>query len=280
MFITPPKAEGQTLPYKFYTRVSNIDIALKQDAQPFLPVYGGTGLKRMWHIGTGDVSVNFNMPLSQDRMGDIFRLASQVLEFDIEITYYYDRVGRRVTGCIVDSMSVNCEAGSIVNVSVSAVGKLVEPFTSDENLAPRSYTKGVKLVTWDKCVITFPRPGNEDGNLYLDEKIQSFSYNITNGLKSIKTAEGLFPRFITNGIQDVSGQIQFYDIVYPHRGDKVGANLPPYQLGFNSMSVKIDDLSVEHGVVFNPTQSIPLTSGVVVSAVTWTRSDIWVEKQQ
>jgi hypothetical protein len=242
----------------FYFRVSNIDIALKQDAQSFLPVYGGSDLKRIWHMGTGDVSINVNLPIVEDLFGKLYPLAVDCTEFDIEITYY-GQEGRKATGCIIDSFSLTCDAGEVANLNISMVAKSVEVFTDTFG---RSYTKGEKLLTWDKCGITFI--GEE---LYLNNYIQSFSYNIINGIKAIKTAEGLLPSILTRAIQDVSGQIQFYDIAFPHRGTK------EYELGFNDLVFNINNTSIQHNVVFNPTENVPLVPGPVLSVVTWSKSD-------
>lgn len=244
-------------------RVSSIDIQKKQEAQQFLPAVGGKGLKRIWFRGTSDTSVTISMPLAEGMAEYFYNLAYNQKEFYIDANYY-GRKTRRAIGCKIDNLAFSCNAGEIVQVSITMIAKNVI-----ERSSARTYTKGEKLVTWDKSSVritanTFPFLE------YTRNDIQGFTYNISNGIKTIKTAASLDPNVLTTAIQDVSGQIQFYnyiDLGLPLPGDEA------YDLAFREVNFKIDDLSVTHDIVFNPTENIPLSPGPIISVVSWTRSD-------
>jgi len=242
-----------------YFRFSSADVQVKREAQSFLPAYGGVDLKRIWATGTADVAGSISFPLTEGRANYFYTLAKYQQEFYLDL-HYFDSQDRRALGCKVDSMQFEVTAGEIVNCNLSLIAKGVE--SRSRSL---SYTKGEKLVTWDKCFVRFL------GTVPLDdETMQSFSYNITNGIKTIKTASSLYPRSLPVSIQDVSGRMQFYnfeDLVRPLVSTEANG------LGFNETRFVIDDMDVEHDIVFHPTESIPLTPSAVISILPWTRVD-------
>ena len=251
-----------------FIRVSNADISLRQDAIPFLPSYAGVQLRRIWHIGTGDVTSSLSIPLCQDSAAFLYSLASTRTEFFMDLYYYggsepgVTAQDRRILGCVINELTFDCKAGEVASVSVSIVGKEIT-----KPAYKFSYTKGQKLVTWDRCQVRFPTYADT----YIDEAMQSFTYTISNDLKTIKTAASVLPKVINPAIQDVRGSFAFYnskDIVLPLRSDL------PFGLAFrDGVRWLIDDLEIEHSVVFHPTQSVPLTPAAIVSMVNWTRSD-------
>ena len=212
--------------------------------------------------GTGDVTISISAPVVEYLFSNLYPLAAEIKEFDMEITYY-DGAGRSATGCYIDNFSFQCDAGEVAQINLSIVAKTVDDFSA----LPRSYTKGEKLLTWDKCNVEFP-----EDDLYLNNYVQSFTYNISNGIKSIKTADSLLPSALTKSIQDVNGQISLFDIAFPLTGSREN------ELGFSDLRFVIGSTTgvnsvLRHNVVFNPTQNIPLVPGPIVSVVTWTRSD-------
>jgi len=241
-----------------YVRVTSADIQVRQEAQTFLPTYGGRRLKRIWHRGTGDITGTLSLMLCENDAEWLYGLADEQEEFYMDL-HYYGSKDRRFLGCKIQELTFNCAAGEIVAVTVNVVAKDVGP-----RVRSLEFTKGQKLVTWDKCDVRFPIP------TFFGDDLQSFTYTVNNGLKSIKTAAGLFPKILNPAIQEVSGQFQFYnkdDIVIPPDGAY------EYGLGFRNVRFRIDDLELEHDVVFHPNQIIPLVPASLISTISWSRSD-------
>ncbi len=241
----------------FFLRVSSVNIQKNQEAEPFLPVYGGTGLRRIWHIGTADILVDIDFPLTEDLFEKVLPLANEITEFDVEITYY-NGAGRSATNCFVDNMSINCIAGEVAKVSMSILAKESSELSYGTN---RYFTKGEKLLTWDKCDVEFSQYG-----LY-DNSVQAFTYDIANNLVSVKTAASLTPSIINNGIQNITGDIILFDVAYPHLGDE------DYELGFTDLVFHFDDESIRHNVVFDPNENVPLNPNAIISTISWSKSD-------
>jgi len=202
--------------------------------------------------------VTIAFPVTEGLAKYLYDLAYDQVEFYIDANYYGSK-SRRAIGCKIDNLSFTCEAGSVVQGSMSIIAKSVS-----EKKVTHTYTKGEKLLTWDKSSVTFI------GNPYPENEVQSFTYNVSNGIKTIKTAGSLDPTILTTAIQDINGQIEFYnynDLGLPLKGDKF------YDLGFNDMIFRIGKLTIRHNAVFNPAESAPLTPGPVITMVTWVRSD-------
>jgi hypothetical protein len=233
---------------------------LRQEAQPFLGTVGGKDLKRIWHRGTGDITGTLTFPLTQGKAQALYNLSRNQEEFYLDLRYYGSKT-RRFLGCKVQEISFACTAGEIVQVAMNITAK-----GRREKSRTLTYTKGEKLVTWDKCNVIFPATAFSLSN----EALQGFTYKINNGLKTIKTAASLFPKILNPAIQDVSGQFQFYnagDLVVPPDG--------PYEhgLSFKEVDFIIEELEIEHDVVFHPSEMIPLVPTAVISTISWTRSD-------
>jgi hypothetical protein len=244
----------------FSIRVTSADIQVRQEAQAFLGTVGGKDLKRIWHRGTGDIAGTLSFPLTEGHAQALYDLARDQEEFYIDLRYYGSKT-RRFLGCKVQELSFTCAAGEIVQVAMNIVAK-----ERREKVRSITYTKGEKLVTWDKCDVRFP----PTVVTLADEALQGFTYKINNGLKSIKTAAGLFPKIINPAIQDVSGQFQFYnsdDLVVPPAGAY------EYGLPFKEVDFIIEELEIEHDVVIHPSETIPLVPTAVISTLSWTRSD-------
>jgi len=235
-------------------RVSSVDIQRRQEALPFLPTYAGTQLRRIWRRGTGEVTGSISFPLTQDKAHLLVGYATERTEFYMEVNYYSGQ-SKLYTGCIINSMSFNCTAGEVVSVQMNISATGVE--NVDRTLG---YTKGEKLVTWDKCRIAF-------SSAYPDDILQSFSYNIDNEVKTIHTQKQLLPTFLNPAIQNVSGTFGFYDFVLPEVSTLENG------LGFKEVEFEIDTWNTTHDIVFNPTEANPLSADVIVSTVSWSRTD-------
>jgi hypothetical protein len=162
-------------------------------------------------------------------------------------------------GCKFDSLSFTATAGEMISFSATVIAK----DTVMKRGLILGYTAGEKIYTHDKCLLQF------SGGVYSGEKINSFTYAITNGLKSIKTSESLGVSVLGNAIQDVSGQIVFLntgDLIVPVTDGNYG-------LTFNDTRFIIGDVDVTHDIVFHPAENIQLNPGVVMTTVAWTRAD-------
>jgi hypothetical protein len=240
-----------------FLRFSSFDITAKQEPNTFLPAYGGTGLKTIFSKGTMDISGTMTGPLLEDKAQFLYDLTSGQQEFMMDVAYF-DNQMRRFLGCKIESLSFNCVAGDFITFSANIVAK-----TTVKKSKSLGYTRAEKIYTHDKCLVAF-----SDG-AYQYERIMSFTYNITNGYKTIKTGASLTPTVLGNAIQDVSGQIAFLnsdELVLPLTDGNYG-------LVFNDTTFTVGDLEVQHDIVIHPMENIPLGPGVVVTNINWTRAD-------
>jgi len=235
-------------------RVNTVDIQRRQDAIPYLPTYAGKRLHRIWRRGVGSIAGSISFPLTEGKIDGLVELVDDMTEFDMEINYYSGQ-SKLYTGCIIGNLSFTCSAGEVVTgqMNISATG------VSDA-IRTVGYTKGEKIVTWDKSNIQF-------SSAYIDELLTGFTYNIDNGLKTIYTQKQLMPSHINPAIQNVNGNFEFYDFVLPVVGSA------EHELGFKEVQFTIDTWTTKHDVVLNPTESNPLSANVIISSVEWTRSD-------
>lgn len=235
-------------------RVASVDIQRRQEAEPFLPTYAGTELRRIWRRGTGTVAGSISFPLTEDKADRIATLAIDRTEFEM-VVYYYSGQAKRYDGCVVNTLTFSCSAGEVVSVNMNIVANEIESVSRSQG-----YTKGEKLVTWDKCVVDF-------SSAYEDSILESFTYNIDNAIKTIHTQKQLLPTFLNPAIQNVNGTFEFYDFELPQ------VDVQPYGLGFKEVRFEIDTWSTTHDIVFDPTEANPLSAGTIVSSVSWKRTD-------
>ena len=235
-------------------RVSTVDIQRRQEAIPFLPTYAGTQLRRIWRRGTGKIAGSISFPLTKDKAHLLVPYAVDRTEFYMEVNYYGGQ-SKLYTGCVVENMSFTCTAGEVVTVQMNISATGVEDVTRT-----LGYTKGEKLVTWDKCVVDF-------SSAYSDSILEGFTYNIDNDIKTIHTQKQLLPTFLNPAIQNVSGKFEFYDFELPEVGTL------EYSLGFKQVQFAIDTWSTTHDIVFDPTEANPLSADTIMSTVSWARTD-------
>jgi len=235
-------------------RVSTVDIQRRQEAIPFLPTYAGTELRRIWRRGTGTIGGSISFPLTENKAHLLAAYAIERTEFEM-VVHYYGGQAKFYEGCVVNSMSFSCNAGDVVSVQMN-----ISATTIDSVNRTQTYTKGEKLVTWDKCIVDF-------SSAYEDSILQAFTYNIDNDIKTIHTQKRLLPTFLNPAIQDVTGNFEFYDFELPEAG------VLPYSLGFKQVRFAIDTWTTTHNIVFDPIEANPLSADTVVSTVAWKRAD-------
>lgn len=235
-------------------RVSNIDIQRRQEALPFLPTYAGTQIRRIWRRAPGTVAGSISFPLTEGKADDLAEYAVDRTEFEM-IIYYYDGRSKRYDGCLLNGLSFSCSAGEVVSVTMNIVANEIETGNRTQ-----TYTKGEKLVTWDKCLVDF-------SSAYENSILQAFTYNIENDVKTIHTQKQLLPTFLNPAIQDVTGTFEFYDYELPEVG------VDTYSLGFKQVRFEIDDWTTTHDIVFDPTEANPLSADTIISSVMWKRTD-------
>jgi len=235
-------------------RVSTVDLQRRQEAIPFLPTYAGTQLRRIWRRGTGQIVGSISFPLTENKAHLLVPYAVERTAFEMEVNYFAGQ-SKLYTGCVANSMSFTCTAGEVVAVQMNIAATGVTDVTRT-----LSYTKGEKLVTWDKCRLSFT-------SAYSESILQGFTYNIDNDVKTIHTQKQLLPTFLNPAIQNVSGKFEFYDFELPEAGTL------EYSLGFKQVEFAIDTWNTTHYIVFDPTESNPLSSDTIMSTVSWARTD-------
>jgi hypothetical protein len=203
-----------------------------------------------WAYGKIEVSGTISGPVTESTGTFIDALEAE-LEDGVQIDVkYYAGFTRAFSGCRLNSFTFNVSAGEVVNFSLEIIG--VRRLDADPDMTS-GFTKGEKLVTWDKASIRI-------GTLKLDEDpdwdtvydtlsfetgLQAFTFTASNGItrQFILGESDLFGDLV-EGMKSVTGNISSYvlksseglgsgvnywdqyqgDYAYPIRFD-IGANL-------------------------------------------------------
>jgi hypothetical protein len=250
-------------------RFANADVPVSQEAVTYAPAIPGRQLRRITRRGTADLDGSMSLPLTEGKAEYLYDLCSEQTTFKLEL-HYYSGVTRKYEGCQINTMRFQVVAGEVVNVNIGFKCETVSTTTDDY-----TFTKGEKLVTWDKCSWTFLtgyQAGGADqwGKIELaDEQLSAFEYVIDNDIKTIKTNKSLFPTAQNPAVQNVTGNLSVYNFVIP---DELPVNREN-GLIIPKIRMRIDDLEIEHQVALYPANNNPLTPETIVSTILWVRVD-------
>jgi hypothetical protein len=239
-------------------RFLSADINLSQNINIYLPSYGGENLRRIISPNIGTISGRVSLIPTASSSAMFYNIVKDFEPVDVKL-YYYSGRNRSFTTCFLDNLTFSCKAGEMVNLSFDVVCE-GEDFESNS----KRYTVAEKLVTWDKTGITgFPLSATEDLN--------SFTYSVKNNLVLIRTAEGLLPRKYGKGIQEVSGNLTYFSSIDSLREP---SRLNKYKIQVsNAVTFYVDDFSVTHKIANHWTYKTPLSPGIVITTLDWTRVD-------
>ena len=248
-------------------RFGNSALTVNQDQTNYHPVYGGKELRRIFRPNVGEIGGRIGGPLTEGIVDTLYEITNEAETFDLILMYYRTSgsvstsSARKYTDCVVDSFTLECRAGEIVQFSldIKALDHQVGTY-----FLPSSAEKTSKLVTWDKCTITGAYP------LSSGYYMGSFNYVINNNLVTIRTANGIRPYAINRAVQDVHGNIVLYGKNRPYF--ETGAS-ERYSLAMRELTFEIEDLTVEHKAAFHWSEDNPLTPEVITSTIQWTRAD-------
>lgn len=189
---------------------------------------------------------NISHPLTEFSGSTLFDKARTGDDFDMDFVYICDGSGRGYSKCKVNSFTFSATAGDFARVTAEIMGISVGGGGGGTN------TKEEKIVTWD--AVTVSGAG--------DLPIQSVTLNVNNNCMPIYTAGGntafkLFPVKIRVGIQEVTGNISFYNEGVPLTFlDEV----TPAQL-----SITAPGLGIEATVVYKPQEIAGSVSPVIAT---------------
>ncbi len=175
----------------------------------------GDDTHNAWAYGKVDVSGSISGPVTESTGVFIDALEANLVEEDgVTINVkYYDGYTRTFTGVRLNQYTFNVSAGEVVNFTLDLMGVTIEEGPVDM----QGYTKGEKLITWDKSSIRV-------GDLHLDENgepnyqalgfydgLQSFSFTASNNFQRmfVLGRSDLFGDLV-EGIKDVTGNIVSY----------------------------------------------------------------------
>jgi len=187
-------------------------------------------------------------PITENSGNSLWEWASQrgscgeLTEKDVAITYYCG-VGKTLSGVVVGSYGLSCQAGEVAQFNMEVAGK-----AASSGGGPGTFTDAEKLVTWDKVNLTASGGGADFSNI----DWSSFDFNLNNNVENAYALNSgdLFPAKVIGGLRTFSGTITGYDIP--------GAN------GFDSW----DDYSAGD----TGTLGITMPGGISISvAVRWHR---------
>ena len=175
---------------------------------------------------------NISFPATENSSSVFFDEAKYGGSFDNLTFRYTCGIARKMDRCRVNGYTFNAVAGDLVNISVDIIAASMEDVTSDD-----IYDLEEKLITWD------------DISTSLGDSINGISFSVNNNCSPIYTAgnnaeNGLNPYKIRVGMQEVTGFISYYnkgvDLSFLESSDK------------ESLSISMDDFSVNLNVVFRP----------------------------
>jgi hypothetical protein len=148
--------------------------------------------------------------------------------------HYYAGFDRRFGGCELNSFSFTITAGEVVTFNLDIIGETVDtdPYgaTSGTTVASNTtFTKGEKLVTWDKAVLRVSGLKEDDSFTFADvaqlSGLQSFTFNASNNItrQFIISESSLFGDLV-EGMKAVTGSVVSY--IEQSSGNVEGVNGP------------------------------------------------------
>lgn len=149
-------------------------------------------------VNNGDDTPNFESIFNYAKYGNYF-----------PITYrHYCKDGREYSDCRISSFNLSVTSGDIVNISAEVHAKNITDISNDLDFETRQ-----KIITWDQTHIDIVE-GDSAG--FTTNAIQSLELSVNNNLTEVYTAKpnengnGLLPRDLRLGMQEVTGNIGIY----------------------------------------------------------------------
>jgi hypothetical protein len=199
-------------------RVSSFNLNVRQEVQFYDHIIGlrdsiPTGLKTkkddgnlniqktFWRPGVKIAAGGITFPATVKNLQKIYDLAKTGDDFTIKFTYSCKDVERTFRFCKINSFIFTSVAGEIATIQIDVMSRDMKESTNKRNL----WTKKQKLLTWDEINVT---------SISADP-VQQFTFAVNNNCMPIYTAgandtDGLFPKVIRVGMQQVTGTIVYY----------------------------------------------------------------------
>ena len=233
-----------------------------------------------WAYGKIEVGGSLSGPVTEST-GRFIDLVDEALTTGgVQINVkYYEGYTRGFTGCHLNSFTFNVTAGDIAQFTLEIIGKT--KLDVDPTMAS-GYTKGEKLVTWDKASIRIWSGANPNGKLDEDadwstiydtldfqSDLSAFSFTASNNISRqfILGVSDLFGDLV-EGMKKVTGNISSYTIKTSD-GLGAGANYWGQYEGDYAFPIRFDignNLSVNAGVRFHRSTA-DLGIGPVISTI-------------
>jgi hypothetical protein len=198
-------------------RFSSFGINANQDVEAPEMVMGDD-THDAWAYGKIDVNGSISGPVTESTGVFIDALEANLVEDSgatINVKYYRGYT-RTFTGCRLNQYTFTVNAGEVVNFTLDIIGVTVQPGPGLDIMS--GYTKGEKLITWDKASIRV-------GDLHLDDNgtpnyqtldyyggLQSFTFTASNNFQRqfVLGRSDLFGDLV-EGMKDVTGNIVSYE---------------------------------------------------------------------
>jgi hypothetical protein len=163
-----------------------------------------------WAYGKIEVGGQLSGPMTESTMAFVDYVWSAPRTIELK---YYGGYRRNFTGMLANSLTINVNAGEVVNFTLDFLGT---GFSSTALAAMDPHTESEKLLTWDKAAMYYgTQSGDPDWGTVntLLSGLQSFSITITNNVSRQFAIRGsdLFGDLV-RGMSAVSGQAVSYEL--------------------------------------------------------------------
>lgn len=234
-----------------------------------------------WAYGKVEVGGQISGPMTENSMAFIKEVWAGDKTIDIK---YYGGYYRRFGGMWANSLTVNVNAGEVVNFTLDLIGRTFS--TTNPGTLNDPYTITEKLLTWDKCSLFFgaqsTSPGAGTSNKL--EGLQSFSITITNNItrQFVIRASDLYGDLV-RGMSAVTGTMVSYIIKsttkYMDTYSQFGEGAEHYNTYENNDYYPIsfsvgDSHTISCTVVFHRATS-ELSTGPILSTIGFTGIGHW-----
>jgi len=198
----------------YKVRFSSFSVNANQDVEAPEMVMGDD-THDAWAYGKIDVNGSISGPVTESTGFFLDALEANLVS-DTGVTInvkYYDGYTRTFTGVRLNQYTFNVNAGEVAQFTVDLIGVTVEPGPIDM----QGYTKGEKLVTWDKASIRIGAIHTDDDGtpnyqtLDYYSGLQSFTFTAANNFQRqfVLGRSDLFGDLV-EGMKDVTGNIVSY----------------------------------------------------------------------
>jgi len=213
-----------------------------------------------WAYGKIEVGGTISGPVTESTGQFIDELEANLEDgVQIDVKYYDSTFTRGFTGCRLNSFTFNVSAGEVVNFSLDIIG--VRKLDTGPVMTT-GFTKGEKLVTWDKASIRIGSLKTDDDpdwstiydTLTFQTGLQAFTFTASNNItrQFILGESDLFGNLV-KGMKSVTGSISSY-VLKSSEGLGAGVNYWDQYEGDQAYPIRFDigsDLRVTAAVRFH-----------------------------